>query len=218
MKVKPKNHVLAVTDHSFLWLATPTHSNSVLSGLTPPACAQTAFRLFGPARPIQPHQLFGWDHSWGTSSSTTPCSQGKGPIYPAPPQPSLLTCWAAPATSLTDSDLSYILTSLSFHFKSVFSSLCFVTRLIFQHKMDVLVLSPADTSFHPQLTALSLQLPMTYGVCLSLIWQILFHFLWFLVYKTKLPCFSILPSLGPIHFEALIFRLHWWQGVKDWHS
>lgn len=73
-----------------------------------------------------------------------------------------------------------------------------------------------DTVFHPQLSAFFLQLPMT-NIYLSLSWQTS-HFLWFLIYKTKLEYFSIFPHLGLTSFIVLIFRPQWWQGVKDFHT
>lgn len=131
-----------MTDHSFLWAARPTHKNDVLSRLTVPVCAQTALWLFRLVGPIHPHQLFGWDSSSGTSSSTNPCPHSKCHLHPAPPpQPSLLTCWAAPASAFTASDLPPILSSPSFHCSWVFSFLYFVTRPIIQYKEDLLVMS-----------------------------------------------------------------------------
>lgn len=75
-----------------------------------------------------------------------------------------------------------------------------------------------DTALHPQHTTLSLQLPMTQGVCLSFTWQNFFHFLWFLIYKPKMTYFSIPPPLGPSSSSALIFGLQWWQGVKEFDT
>lgn len=80
-------------------------TETVLSGLTALACAQTTFKLFGSVAPTHSHQLFGWHHPAGTSFSTTFCPSGKGSLYPAPlPQPFLLTHWAAPAYAPRASD------------------------------------------------------------------------------------------------------------------
>lgn len=72
------------------------------------------------------------------------------------------------------------------------------------------------------LTTLSLQVPMIWSVFHSpsifpgsLTLQTSSHFSWLLTYKTYLARFSILPPLRPTALGVLIFRLQWWQWVKE---
>lgn len=166
-----------------------------------------------------------WDLSIPTSSLGGTVHQALPPPPPYDPTASA-PCTSSPALS------AHMLGCPCICFYSLRSSPCLVqSQLSLQLGIFLFVLceqthnsiqrgSPrhvttVDTALHPQLAGLSLQLPMTYGVCLSLTWQLFFHFLWFLIYKTKLTYFSIFPPLGPTPFGALIFRLQRWQGVKD---
>ena len=169
------------------------------------------------------HWLFGWDHSPGTSSPPhlPHALTVKGPftlhLLPSP----LLTCWAVPVSALTSQPQIFPTSCLVPAFTAVayfpLHALWpdpYINRKRISwschHSSHSFPFSP-NSPFSSAPYDLRCYLHSYH----SLTWQTFFHFLWFLIYKTNLAYFSILPPLGPTPLGCLIFRLQRWQEVKE---
>lgn len=132
---------------------------------------------FGPASPIHPHQDFEWDSSPGTLFSIHTMTNGPhSPLSSHAGLPWLCSYSLRPYPHLELSQLTLQL--------GVFPFMLWDQSHISIRRGCPGHIITTDTALHSQLSALSLQLPMTY-ICVSLTWQTS-HFPWLLIYKIKL--------------------------------